>query len=135
MPGWIGKFLDNKATNQVALIIVTFMFWSSGLEKLFGFSDAISEMNHFGLHPALLFAVATTLTLLVAPALIIFDFFAWLGAGWLGMFTILTIPIAHPFWSMSGLTRYAEIHAVREHLSMVGGLFFAAAICRRGTTA
>ena len=57
--------------------------------------------------------------------------YAWLGAGWLAGLTLITIPIAHPFWDMPRAQRLMEMYLVREHLSLCGGLFLTAALCRR----
>ncbi|WP_416173432.1 DoxX family protein [Aerococcus mictus] len=43
-------------------------YLQGGLNKAFDFSSAIAEMNHFGLSPAALFAVATIVMELVASA-------------------------------------------------------------------
>lgn len=134
VPKWVADILENRWSEVAARVVLTFMFWSSGLEKLFGFPDAVAEMNHFGLHPAGLFAAATILTLLAGPALVISGRWAWIGAGWLAIFTIGTIPIAHAWWTMPADRQMAEIHGVREHLSMCAGLFMAAALGRLRST-
>ncbi len=46
----------------------------------------------------------------------------WLGAGALGIYTFLTILIAHHFWDMQGDERLAEMRTAIEHLSIIGGL-------------
>lgn len=134
MPKWVAAVLDNRWCELAARVLLTFMFWSSGLEKLFGFPEAVAEMDRFGLHPAGLFAAATTLTLLGGSALVISGRWAWLGAGWLAIFTVGTIPIAHAWWTMPADRQMAEIHGVREHLSMCAGLFLAAALFQRRST-
>jgi transmembrane protein len=131
MPNWVAAILDNRPLGVAVRVLLTFMYWSSGFEKLVGFPDAVAEMNHFGLHPGVLFAAATTLTLIGGSALVIWGRYAWLGAGWLAVFTIATIPIAHDFLHVAADQRMEVIRGVREHLSMCAGLFLAAALCRR----
>jgi len=46
-------------------------------------------MSHFGLHPAWAFNVATVFCQLGGSALIILNRWVWVGAGALGVFTVL----------------------------------------------
>jgi transmembrane protein len=55
-------------------------------------------MQYFGVTPAVPVAIAVIILQLGGSALVISGRFVWLGAGALGMFTALTIPIAHSFW-------------------------------------
>ncbi len=106
-------------------VVLTFMFWSSGLAKLSDFDASLAEMRHFGLVPEVLFYFATVITLLAGSLLVILDRWTWLGAGALAVFTILTIPIAHNFRAMEEPLRTMEFHVVMEHITVVGGLFVA----------
>jgi len=51
---------------------------------------------------------------------------AWLGAGMLGAFTVLTVPLVHHFWSMTGSAAQVELMFSEEHVSVIGGLI---AVC------
>src|SRR5262245_50150779 len=53
-------------------IALTYIYWWSGLTKLWDFEAAQAEMTHFGLQPAPLFAAATIALQLAGAALIIF---------------------------------------------------------------
>ena len=83
-------------------------------------------MAHFGLQPAALFNISTAATQLIGSALIIFNKWTWLGAGALAVFTALTIPLAHPFWTMQEPMRTMEFHVVTEHISVIGALMVVA---------
>jgi transmembrane protein len=131
MLGWAAAILDNRASNLAARVMVTFLFWSSGIEKLIGFHDATAELAHLGLPAPQAFAAALVVTQLAGSALVIWGRYAWLGAGWLAGFTLITIPIAHRFWDMPPAQRLLEDYLVREHLSLCAGLFLTAALCRR----
>ncbi|MFA9439937.1 DoxX family protein [Uliginosibacterium sp. sgz301328] len=120
------NFLASRFARVLARVVLTFVFWSAALAKLIGFNEGVAEMAHFGLNPPAVFNVAVIVVLLVGSALVIFDVFAWLGAGILIVFTALTIPIAHNFWTMSGPVRLAEFHVVMEHISLIGGLMVVA---------
>jgi transmembrane protein len=125
----IALLLDSPLFSLAARVLLTFMFWSSGLAKLLDFPATLGEMSHFGLSPAAPIAVAVIIVLLGGSALIIAGRHAWLGAGALGIFTLLTIPIAHAFWTMSGQEAFIEKLWVTEHLSVVGALMAVAVLC------
>jgi transmembrane protein len=92
-------------------------------------------MEHYGLSPAAPIALAVIFVQLAASALAISGRYAWLGAGALGVFTVLTIPIAHAFWSMTGETAFFEMLVAIEHLSLIGGLMLVAIPTRQPSSA
>lgn len=106
----------------LARITLTFGFWGSGLSKLIDFQGGVAEMAQFGLEPATAFNIATIITQLVGSALIILNRWTWLGAGALGVFTALTIPLVHHFWTMEEPFRTMEFYVVMEHITVIGGL-------------
>lgn len=110
----------------LARVVLTYMFWASGIAKLVDFQGAVGEMTHFGLNPPAAFAVATIVVQLVGSALIILDRWTWLGAGMLGVFTALTIPIAHTFWTMEEPFKTIEFYVVMEHITVIGALMVVA---------
>lgn len=131
MPNWVAAILSNRFLNLIARVLVTYLFWSSGIEKLLSFHDAAVELGHIGLPAPQLLAAALVLTQLAGSALVIWGRYAWLGAGWLAGFTLITIPIAHHFWDMPPPQRLMEMYLVREHLSLCAGLFLTACLCWR----
>ncbi|MGC3962186.1 MAG: DoxX family protein [Rhodocyclaceae bacterium] len=122
------NFLASRFARVLARVVLTFVFWSAALGKLIGFNEGVAEMAYFGLNPAAVFNVAVIVVLLVGSALVIFDVLAWLGAGMLIVFTVLTIPIAHNFWAMAEPQRTAEFHVFIEHISLIGGLMVVACL-------
>ncbi|NNM71553.1 DoxX family protein [Enterovirga aerilata] len=122
MPQAIQTLLSHRALALAARIILTFPFWGSGLDKLINFSAGVADMRQFGLEPAILFNVAVLVTQLVGAGLIIAGRHVWLGAGALGIFTALTIPIVHHFWTMQGPAALHAFHTAAEHIGMIGGL-------------
>ena len=131
MPTAIARILDCSYVALVARIALTFPFWASGLSKLIDFSGGTAEMAHFGLQPAALFNVAVFVTQLAGSALIIANRYVWLGAGALGVFTFLTIPIVHDFWNQTGPAAVTHLHFASEHLSVIAGLILVAILSRR----
>jgi transmembrane protein len=129
----LGFFLDaswwgSHAVRRVSLVALTSMFWVSGTLKLFDFAGTQVEMAHVGLHPAAWFAAATIAVQLGGSWLVVFTH-RWrpLGAAVLGLFTLATIPLAHPFWRLAGEAAAMELAIALEHLSVVGALLLAGA--------
>ena len=109
-----------------ARVLFTFVFWSSGVMKLVRFKAGVAEMEMFGLKPAWAFNVATICIQLIGSALIVFSIHTWLGAGLLALFTALTIPIAHRFWTMPEPMRTLDSCIVLEHVTVIGALMVVA---------
>ncbi|QIQ20734.1 DoxX family protein [Zophobihabitans entericus] len=111
----------------LAQVLMTMPFWQSGFTKLFNFDDAVAEMVGDGLTPGAFFAGITIFTQLAATALILFGRrLAWLGAGALGVFTILTIFLVHHFWSYTGAEYEIHLEVFYSHLNIIGGLILSA---------
>lgn len=130
-PTPIQRLLESRGLLLLARLLLTLMFWSSGLAKLIDFSGGMAEMSHFGLEPAALFNILTITVQLGGSLLIIFNRWTWLGTGALAVFTLLTIPLAHAFWRLEGEAAMMEMHVVVEHLSIVGALILAAIFSQR----
>jgi transmembrane protein len=114
-------------------VVLTFAFWSSGIAKLVDFSGAVAEMERYGVKPPGFMAVAVIVVQLGGSAMIISGKHAWLGAGALAIFTLLTIPIAHAFWLMNGDAAFIEMMFAFEHVTVIGGLMAAAVLSSRET--
>ncbi|GLR49952.1 DoxX family protein [Shinella yambaruensis] len=126
MSALIDSITGSRAFGFLARTILTSMFWLSGIAKLADFNAGIAEMAHFGLEPPALFNIATAVTQIVGSVLIIANRWTWLGAGMLAVFTALTIPIAHTFWTMQEPMRTIEFHVVMEHITVIGALMVVA---------
>lgn len=133
MPNAIAAILDSRAFDILARVLLTFVFWSSGLAKLFDFTTNAAMMEGYGLQPGWLVNAITLTVLLSASLLIILDRWTWLATGALAVFTLLTIPIAHPFWSMEGEKAFRHMTVAVEHISLVGGLAVFAVLSRRAS--
>jgi transmembrane protein len=126
----VDQILDSRVTSLVARILLCSAFLQSLYDKAV-WPRAVGEMAHFNLQPAPVFAGATIAVQILGVVLIIWGRYAWVGAVALSVFTLLTIPIAHGFWGMTGQQRMVEIFFVYEHISVIGGLMLAALLCRR----
>jgi len=125
-PQPIAAILDNHAFGALMRIVLTLPYWASGLVKLLDFSGAQAEMAMFSLHPAAPIAITVIITQLAGAALVIQGRHAWLGAGALAVFTLLTIPLVHSFWTKAGAEAVSSMHVAVEHIGMCGGLALAA---------
>ncbi|QEN87864.1 DoxX family protein [Labrys sp. KNU-23] len=127
----IAAILGSTAFLVFARILLTFVFWSSGLAKLIDFNANAAIMESFGLRPGWLINAATLVLQLGASAAIILNRGAWLAASALAVFTLLTIPLVHPFWTKTGEEALRDLTVALEHLSLIGGLALAAILARR----
>ncbi|UPA25404.1 DoxX family protein [Shinella oryzae] len=126
MTALVESITGSRAFGLLARLVLTSMFWLSGIAKLADFNGGVAEMAHFGLEPPALFNIATAVVQLVGSALIIANRWTWLGAGMLAVFTALTIPIAHNFWTMEEPMRTVEFYVVMEHITVIGALMVVA---------
>ena len=82
----------------------------------------MAEMAHFGLEPPALFNAATILVQLGGTALMQSRQLSWIGAGALIVFTALTIPLVHHFWSLQGPDHLNALHMANEHIALMAAL-------------
>lgn len=131
-PAPIAALLDAPGVSVIARLLLTSPFWVSGLLKTLDFPSALDEAAHFGLQPAALFAVLV-ITLQIGGALaVILNRWTWLGAGALGVFTILANFVGHAFWTVPDpVARFHDMNAFIANLGLVGGLVLACIIVRK----
>ena len=71
-------------------------------------------------------AGAAIATELAGSALVLSGFHRWLGALWLGAFTLCATFVANRFWELPVAERFMVENGFFEHLGLVGGfLLFA----------
>lgn len=134
-PALVSGLLSSRAFQIFARIVLTTPFWAAGIQHGLGWKDWLGTMAYFNLNPPVLFAVLTLATLLAGSVLVIAGGkLTWLGAGALGVFTALTIPIAHAFWNMQGRAATTEFYTVLEHVSIIGGLMVMSVLASRQAT-
>ena len=69
---------------------------------------------------------------LVGSILILTGRFLWLGAGMLGVFTLLAAFTANAFWTMpAGQDRFMATNAFFEHVGLIGGFVLVALVAER----
>lgn len=117
LPRWV---------HWIALLLLCAAYLQGGLVKLFDFSGAVAEMQHFGLSPAVPMAAATIALELAAPAMILLGVYRWLGALALAGFTLAATFMANRFWSAPPEAYFMLMNAFFEHLGLVGGFLLVA---------
>ena len=124
----IADLLAQPWLGLLARVALTSAFWLSGIFKLVDFSGAVAEVRGLsGLEPAAMFAALVIVVQIGGSLLVILGGrFAWLGAGALGIFTLLATLLAHAWWTKSGLERVRDFNTFWEHIGLVGGFMLAA---------
>ncbi len=117
-PPIVVEMLDNPVTLFVARFFVTLPFLAAGLMKLLFWQPGVAEMAHVGLHPAWFFNIAALATELGGSAVILLNRYTWVGAGALGVFTVLTTFLAHRFWNFTGAEYTAQLNSFLEHATI-----------------
>jgi len=133
MPLQIHNLLMSDGFLITARLILTSFFWVAGLFGIFKFGVMVETITSHGLPMPRLIVVLMVITELVGSILLVTDFRAmgWLGAGALGVFTLLSIPLGHAFWRYQPPKKMEEFQIALEHLALIGGLMSAAILTIR----
>ena len=121
-PRFIDDILKSDWLWHASRLLIAFMYWYAGIGFALDFQGAQQAMASAGIQPLWLVAALTILVEIGGSLLIILDRMVWLGAGALGVFTILTIPLVHHFWTMTGMEALQARLESEEHLTVIGGL-------------
>jgi len=125
---WTGgrTIIASPIIYYIALLGLCAAYLQGGIDKVLDFEGAVAEVRHFGLEPAAPMAVATIVTELCGPALILTGVFRWLGALWLAGFTLSATFVANRFWELAPPSRFMAENQFFEHLGLVGGFLLVA---------
>jgi len=128
MPSFIQALLSSPYSLLLGRIILSSFFLIAGIFGIFNFDTVVTEMSHANLPAPQFFALITITVQLTGSILLITNFagLTWLGAGMLAVFTLLCIPIGHPFWKLAEPARTQDMQIVLEHIALTGGLLLAA---------
>lgn len=125
----LSNLLRSPVSQRLALLALCAAYIQGPVTKIFDFHGAIAEMNHFGLSPAPVFAIAVIVFELVASAMVISGFLRWAAALSLAGFTLLATLVALRFWELpSGMDRMMATNAFFEHLGLAGAFIIVAAM-------
>jgi uncharacterized membrane protein YphA (DoxX/SURF4 family) len=130
-PRFVSAILDWRPTSFIARLLLVGAYLLGGVGKASDWPSAIAEQAHFGMSPPAFWAAATITVEIVGPLLVLSGQLVWLGAGMLGVFTVLAAVTANAFWTMPpGPERFAATNAFFEHLGLVGGFILAASLAQ-----
>jgi uncharacterized membrane protein YphA (DoxX/SURF4 family) len=118
--------LATPAVRWVALLGLCAAYLQGGIVKLTNINAAVAEMSHFGLSPAMPFALAVIVFELLASVAILTGYWRWLGALALAAFTFAASFMANRYWDLGPPDRFAAENAFYEHLGLVGGFLLVA---------
>ncbi len=130
-PHVVTHMLTHPVTLLFARICLTAPFLWAGAYKLVDWQGGLAEMESVGLHPAAAFNLAALLTELGGSALVILNRQVWIGAGALGVFTVLATLIAHRFWDLSGAARAMQLNSFLEHATISAAFIFVTVVALR----
>ncbi|MGJ4972702.1 MULTISPECIES: DoxX family protein [unclassified Bradyrhizobium] len=130
-PRPIAAVLDWRWLWHAARVALVSAYLIGGVQKFMDFPSAIAEQAHFGLEPAAPWAAAAIAVELIGSVLVIANRFVWLGAGALGVLTLVAMLAANDFWHMSGHDRFMALNAFFEHLGLIAGLVLVSIISWR----
>jgi len=114
------------AVRWIGLLGLCAAYLQGGIVKLTDISGAVAEMNHFGVSPAMPFAIAVVALELVASVAILTGYWRWLGALALAAFTVAATFMANRYWELTSPERFATENAFYEHLGLAGGFLLVA---------
>ncbi|MBR8411909.1 DoxX family protein [Burkholderia cenocepacia] len=121
-PAWVRALLSQPWVLPVSRLILVSAYLIAGVYKLLDFNAAAAEQAHFGLHPGSVWAAMAIVVEIGGPLCVLSRRFTWLGAGGLGVLTLVAMLVAADFWNMTGTARFMALNAFFEHLGLIGGL-------------
>ena len=130
-PRFVAAVLDARAAAHVARLALVSAYLLGAVVKASDFPGAVAEQAHFGMSPPAFWAALTIAVEAVGPLLILTRRWLWLGAGMLGVFTLLAAITANAFWTLpAGHDRFMATNAFFEHMGLIGGLWLVARVER-----
>ena len=131
-PRFVDAVLDWRLTWFLARLALVSAYLLGAIVKLSDWSAAVAEQAHFGMSPPQFWAAATIAIELIGPLLILSGRLVWLGAGMLGVFTLLAAITANAFWALpAGQARFMATNAFFEHIGLIGGFVLVALLAGR----
>ncbi|KVQ27268.1 DoxX family protein [Burkholderia cepacia] len=121
-PAWIRALLAQPWIGALVRLALVSAFLIGGVNKAMHFDAAIAEQEHFGLHPPALWAALAVVVEIGGSLCIVFRRFTWLGAGGLGMLTLVAMAVANDFWNQTGAAHFMALNSFFEHLGLIAAL-------------
>ncbi|WP_175767988.1 DoxX family protein [Burkholderia cenocepacia] len=124
-PAWVRVLLSQPWVLPLARLALVSAYLLGGVAKALDFPGAVAEQAHFGLQPAALWAALAIVVEIAGSLCVVFRRFTWLGAGSLGMLTLVAMVVANDFWNRSGAEHFMALNSFFEHLGLIAALVLA----------
>ncbi|MBR8323495.1 MULTISPECIES: DoxX family protein [Burkholderia cepacia complex] len=124
-PAWVRMLLSQPWVLPLARLALVSAYLLGGVAKALDFPGAVAEQAHFGLQPAALWAALAIAVEIAGSLCVVFRRFTWLGAGSLGMLTLVAMVVANDFWNRSGAEHFMALNSFFEHLGLIAALVLA----------
>ncbi|MCF1366338.1 DoxX family protein [Burkholderia cenocepacia] len=124
-PAWVRVLLSQPWVLPLARLALVSAYLLGGVAKALDFPGAVAEQAHFGLQPAALWAALAIAVEIIGSLCVVFRRFTWLGAGSLGMLTLVAMVVANDFWNRSGAEHFMALNSFFEHLGLIAALVLA----------
>ncbi|WP_322060381.1 DoxX family protein [Paraburkholderia sp. J63] len=121
-PAWVRALLAQPWVGPLVRLALVSAYLIGGIDKALHFHAAVAEQAHFGLHPAALWAALAVAVEIAGSLCVVLRRFTWLGAGGLGMLTVVAMRVANDFWHQSGVARFMALNSFFEHLGLIAAL-------------
>ncbi|WP_321803746.1 DoxX family protein [Burkholderia sp. BCC1988] len=121
-PAWIRVLLAQPWVGALVRLALVSAFLIGGVAKALDFDGAVAEQAHFGLHPPALWAALAVVVEIGGSLCVVFRRFTWLGAGSLGVLTVVAMLVANDFWNQTGAARFMALNGFFEHLGLIAAL-------------
>ncbi|EKS9794743.1 MULTISPECIES: DoxX family protein [Burkholderia] len=124
-PAWVRALLAQPWILPLARLALVSAYLIGGVAKALDFHGAVAEQAHFGLQPAALWAALAIAVEIAGSLCIVLGRFTWLGAGSLGMLTLVAMVVANDFWNRTGAEHFMALNSFFEHLGLIAALVLA----------
>ncbi|KAG8151743.1 DoxX family protein [Burkholderia catarinensis] len=124
-PAWVRALLAQPWVLPLVRLALVSAYLIGGVAKALDFDGAVAEQVHFGLHPAALWAALAIAVEIAGSLCVVFNRFTWLGAGSLGMLTLVAMAVANDFWNLTGAEHFMALNSFFEHLGLIAALALA----------
>ncbi|QND94541.1 DoxX [Burkholderia cenocepacia] len=124
-PAWVRVLLSQPWVLPLARLALVSAYLLGGVAKALDFPGAVAEQAHFGLQPAALWAALAIAVEIIGSLCVVFRRFTWLGAGSLGMLTLVAMVVANDFWNRTGAEHFMALNSFFEHLGLIAALVLA----------
>ncbi|HEF5871138.1 TPA: DoxX family protein [Burkholderia cenocepacia] len=124
-PARVRALLAQPWVLPLARLALVSAYLLGGVAKALDFQGAVAEQAHFGLHPAALWAALAIAVEIAGSLCVVLRRFTWLGAGSLGMLTLVAMVVANDFWNRSGAEHFMALNSFFEHLGLIAALVLA----------